>query len=405
MSIYIETRSQKAKRPAKADKSPNTSYISVVSGNANEENEERDTLLDLRDKLASANCLIKDLNDENGDLRKKIEYYKNKLFTQTEVVKDLHQTIKDLSSKIKNCQVTHVDTQTDLIDYEFVGTQTDPTGSESINTQTTPSIFSSPVSLCHFNATTSSNHNTYESNEIGLDNRVKPTSEDSPQKLASTSTANRIQIISDSCGRFGSQYLSSILPSNTFQVSTIIKPNASLDNVVKDSPQLCRSFGKNDWIVIMGGTNDCLQGKDLSRKSFESTLSKLCQTNVIVTSVPYLRNNGFCNSKIYNFNCDLYNCIRRLNCGSIHFLDVNYSLCDDHRAKRGIHLSKRGKYCLFKAIANGITYVTNVEYPTLNYCTSHSTGSYVNHDNLIDCNSLKPSTDSFFLSVKRRFNS
>ncbi|KAK9694647.1 hypothetical protein QE152_g33393 [Popillia japonica] len=94
------------------------------------------------------------------------------------------------------------------------------------------SVVRSPVSLCHFNATTSSNHNTYESNEIGLDNRVKPTSEDSPQKLASTSTAyesneigldnrvkptsedspqklaststaNRIQIISDSCGRFG----------------------------------------------------------------------------------------------------------------------------------------------------------------------------------------------------------
>lgn len=144
----------------------------------------------------------------------------------------------------------------------------------------------------------------------------------SSKSTTQPSQKRRVLIISDEQGRGICQLLQGLL-GEEFRVQSVIKPYATMDQVLESCSLLCKGYGKNDYIVILGGSND----KDPIRlKSLlYYNLSLLVNMNVILCNV----------STNANLNEDKINSTFRHLCSRFThttFLDVSDSECS-HRMR------------------------------------------------------------------------
>lgn len=110
----ISTRSQKQKTLKAKSITPNTSYISVITSNDKEGNEECGLLTELRDKLAAANYTVGELYEKIDEKDKLIAYYRDRYENQKAITENLHKAIHELSSKMTTVSVSDAQTQTCL---------------------------------------------------------------------------------------------------------------------------------------------------------------------------------------------------------------------------------------------------------------------------------------------------
>ncbi|KAK9722658.1 hypothetical protein QE152_g19560 [Popillia japonica] len=135
----ISTRSQKQKTLKAKSITPNTSYISVITSNDKEgneecglltelrdklaaitsndkeENEECGLLTELRDKLAAANYTVGELYEKIDEKDKLIAYYRDRYENQKAITENLHKAIHELSSRMTTTvSVSDAQTQTCL---------------------------------------------------------------------------------------------------------------------------------------------------------------------------------------------------------------------------------------------------------------------------------------------------
>lgn len=67
----------------------------------------------------------------------------------------------------------------------------------------------------------------------------------------------------------------------------MVKPNAKFGKVVNDNEKSFQYFGKNDFVVLMAGSNDIFCNEVVEiLNGFEKCLGKLSNTNVIVAEFP-----------------------------------------------------------------------------------------------------------------------
>uniref|UniRef100_A0A8D9BMT8 Uncharacterized protein n=1 Tax=Cacopsylla melanoneura TaxID=428564 RepID=A0A8D9BMT8_9HEMI len=172
----------------------------------------------------------------------------------------------------------------------------------------------------------------------------------------------KIYIFSDSHGRGLSALLRDIIFEPDCEVFSLIKPNATFQEVTSSIPEICKNFGPNDIVIVLAGTNDiplckckpdrtCLDS-GLPWCQFNSTkmlnlqnLKKLAkQTNIIVNSVPYRFDKlAFLSTNIFETNNFLSTMCRRFG---FHFFDNISFLTRRHFTKHGLHLNRWGKRLL-----------------------------------------------------------
>jgi hypothetical protein len=98
----------------------------------------------------------------------------------------------------------------------------------------------------------------------------------------------KVLILADSHGRGCASILSQFL-NNTYDISSMVKPGAGIDEIVKMVRKQTTNFDEKDWVIIMGGSNDVVHdgshcGKFINALNELLPLSK--KTNIIVNTLP-----------------------------------------------------------------------------------------------------------------------
>lgn len=133
----------------------------------------------------------------------------------------------------------------------------------------------------------------------------------------------RLMILSDEYGRYLDYFIKR--KDRTVQTETIIKPGASMGNVIADIVDLTKGYTLDDYVVIIAGSNDFRLKKHINFREINSKIRFCTNTNIIFTSVPsiYFSQNqrkliNEFNSKIADYACRL----DRYAEGSIKWIDL-----------------------------------------------------------------------------------
>lgn len=149
---------------------------------------------------------------------------------------------------------------------------------------------------------------------------------------------SKIFILADSHGRYIRQLIEQ---KTSFKVSSVIKPNAKLCNVIKGVKELCGGLGKEDYLLVIGGTNNIeCHGSGNFLNEIRSLISIASHTNLVIATVPWRYDDPRLDANIAKVNGDLENVVTEY---------PNVSLLPLHLLPRhlftshGLHFNKRGK--------------------------------------------------------------
>lgn len=168
----------------------------------------------------------------------------------------------------------------------------------------------------------------------------------------------KVLLVSDSHGRGVSTLLSQSLPNCS--VSSIVKPGAGMQEVYLDSGKLTKQWNANDWIVVMGGSNDIgWRSKVDIANDMTTLLSELLplskDMNVLINTIPLRFDTPYLNNDINYINKHIHatiNNIKNKNSSKIYLNFLENKLSRNLYNKNGYHLNRRGKQSLSDSIAN-----------------------------------------------------
>jgi hypothetical protein len=164
-----------------------------------------------------------------------------------------------------------------------------------------------------------------------------------------------VKIIGDShlkgCAARINQYLNS-----KFELSSLIKPGACVNHLVQTQENELKCLGKNDVIVINGGTNDVdkhsYKGNGILAKMINFTLN-YNNTNIIIVNLPHRydqANSSRSNRLIQAYNSKLKNFAKLYS----HVSVMEIGLDRSHYTKHGLHMNNFGKERFAKQVASQI---------------------------------------------------
>lgn len=209
------------------------------------------------------------------------------------------------------------------------------------------SILSSTFSndLCHGNKTSSYRNESTESIES------------ESNMILQNKKIGKVKLMADSHGRFLRQNLGQVLNEDC-EVRAIIKPNGKVCHVLKDVISESFMFDRNDFIILMAGTNDIHKNTDtaLLIEEFESKIKHCGNTNIILSAIPFRYDVPFLNPKIIKLNKNLENLAKKYS--YVHFLQLN-ELNKGCYTSFGLHLNKLGKSKLVSMLKSLILLVIN----------------------------------------------
>ncbi|XP_026687177.1 uncharacterized protein LOC113471911 [Diaphorina citri] len=167
---------------------------------------------------------------------------------------------------------------------------------------------------------------------------------DDLQGVATSSTKQKLYIITDSMGRGLASLLLDLLPQ--LEITQFTYPNASFRQCLDRAESICAGLTKEDFLFILSGTNNTtdLSFNSCPLLSFKSIANLRYKTNVIISSIPY-RHDGFSyqNTNIYYANEYLKNKCLAMN---INYLHINGLFNRREYTKHGLHLNLSGKKTL-----------------------------------------------------------
>ncbi|KAK9696744.1 hypothetical protein QE152_g31380 [Popillia japonica] len=131
----------------------------------------------------------------------------------------------------------------------------------------------------------------------------------------------KILIVADSHGRNFSEAIKKACGTDSYDVVTIFKPNAGLDDVVVDLDSLAADYSREDCVVVLGGSNNALRNGKINLSKLQSIKRVSCFTNVLLVSTPYWPGSFDLNKCIYNFNQLVFEKIVRDN--DVKYVDCN----------------------------------------------------------------------------------
>lgn len=167
-----------------------------------------------------------------------------------------------------------------------------------------------------------------------------------------------VLVMADSHGRRSGELLHDQLHGK-FNVTTIFKPNAKLEHVTHDLKELTSKFNGNDYVVILGGTNDIpsLQGDldKLNRQFINITNEVTKNTNVLIPGLLHRFDNPTFNPLITKINHNWNTHVKKSLKTNKRIIPMrNIYLNRSDHTRHGLHLRLRGKRKLCHAIAEAI---------------------------------------------------
>jgi len=173
-----------------------------------------------------------------------------------------------------------------------------------------------------------------------------------------TEYTRKVMLIGDSHLKEITTKVNQYLGTN-LEVTGFIKPGATADQIVSSQKAAIECLGKQDLVVINGGSNN-LENNPKRNTNVIIPLLKFVQnstnTNVLIVTLPTrhdLPTNSLINHKIKSLNDHLIK-------GIIPFKHAHLlSMQTDRRyfTKHGQHLNKTGKECLAKELAYSMKFL------------------------------------------------
>lgn len=142
------------------------------------------------------------------------------------------------------------------------------------------------------------------------------------------SKSKQLLILADELGKGLNMSLRKYEKLQNYEISSFIKPNATLTSVMQGMDKSTMNFTIDDYVLVMGGSNDIKNRAYPSFKNICVQLKKCNHTNIIVSSIPYSKNDVI-NNYIFKFNSKLNELIRRLNRvteGNIIYYEINNTM-------------------------------------------------------------------------------
>lgn len=343
---------------------PNTSFNdSLTMAEIQEKNYK------LRMDLSSANLEIENLNSENRHLQselekcqKIIEMYKRVGFysndnlnsgKQVSNTKYLTPLRKRKHKRVRTSSLSTPNQRKTLTDTPFIDQKQSPVKHETRKSQIDIDLTDET------NKPNSSINNTCPPITAALDFVIAGSGSNIVNEREDLKKRHVI-IIADQQGRYLQSHLQKLLGSN-YSVSCFWKPGAKIKNVLDTETNLIKKLNRNDFVIVLGGTNDVNPYE--FRLRINIWLETVSNTNVLISEVPF---NHVLNEKKRNnelkFICGKYE--------NVTYIDMNYSRQRLYRASISLFVSRT----LLKDILQ-IEYKTNLINYRLKLLNKQSTTS------------------------------
>lgn len=167
-------------------------------------------------------------------------------------------------------------------------------------------------------------------------------------------TTNRKQILlfSDSHGRSLRQLLHDKL-GGRFNVTSVIKPNATIQQVTSGVDCDASNLGSSDHVVVLGGTNNIDLEEEFDVKSVVRGIAeKTKHTNLVIGTIPLRHDRSDLNVKIRKINIDLV--MEGLKYEHVKVLSLSNMPVNSYTS-HGLHFNNKGKTEVCNSIAGKIT--------------------------------------------------
>lgn len=253
----------------------------------------------LEKKLLTAENEIENLSLENKMLKKEIMKYEQKTDILTNICRSTpkkKKTNTKASAKVTKLEFTHVEQRNKL--------------APSVEKNNTLEIIADDITTQHIEIIADDITTQHSKGENEFN---KPTTTHANTQPHKHST-HRVLLLADEKGNNIRHYLQKILGEN-FIVTSFCKPNALVDQLLDSSLALCKDFSKEDFVILLTGSNDNNPTKLNAYTYFY--IDKLCHTNVFLGEVyrnKYLNVNEI--NKLFNLICN--------NMTHAEFIHVNY---------------------------------------------------------------------------------
>ncbi|KAG8303923.1 hypothetical protein J6590_106678 [Homalodisca vitripennis] len=168
----------------------------------------------------------------------------------------------------------------------------------------------------------------------------------------SLAAKSKLLIMADSHGT----NLSNLVQQKTnLNVTAVVRPGAKINGVIKEVEELSSGFNEDDFILVIGGTNNVEStGKKHILEEFGRLMECTKKTNLIVATLPMRHDKPELDSKIDTTNTELTT--------KISNMDTNIRLLELHLLPRhlytnhGMHYNKRGKRKIAEEVLRTLQY-------------------------------------------------
>lgn len=295
------------------------------------------------------------LASDSDEVKTNVNNDINKLIPSESNCEDLYNIIKQLKTKnshlcdeITKLKYENTELLSRISKYEPVNPVIDPskkpralTVNEAPPTPQTSSICPNQEGV-HRDLTVTTNQQPLHMSDLG---RRKPADE-------LTKTSKNVLILSDDYGRgIGPLFHNNL---SNYNVNSIFKPNAKINEIITDVKNLTKKFNFNDFVIIIGGANDFMYKTNphTFSKTFRDIRNSLNYTNVIISSIPYNIKFGSLNNSIYKLNKYLSNlCEDNFN---FYFFDINSITNLKLYTNDNTHINYKGKKLIVTSLINVI---------------------------------------------------
>lgn len=114
-------------------------------------------------------------------------------------------------------------------------------------------------------------------------------------------------MLADSQGRKCGEILSNLFNKNYYETLCLVKPNACIEQLCEHIKNLTSDFTKQDYVILLGGTNNALSNKYITSTFLDSFRELLSHTNCIIILTPFWNRHTHFNSIVLQNNLLLYN--------------------------------------------------------------------------------------------------
>lgn len=179
--------------------------------------------------------------------------------------------------------------------------------------------------------------------------------------------SRKVTLVSGNHGKDLANILTRYLDAE-FSVFSIIKPDASNNELVETAFSLSKDLTKNDFMVFWPNVNSSQLSNNL--------MYRLKHTNVMILTSPSRYDLPELNENIYSSNLSLYKNIHSSWGNLTSLLNVDKILRRSNYDYRGIHLRKSGKRYLALHIANEIKIKLRLGFKTSTNLSNENIGNH-----------------------------